>query len=91
METPLQTAYLGYQISIEPYEWGYLAHIVEPGSAKRFVAFNSSAMRALEEAFDLIDKLFSPADRPTTRRQPPPRLVVLSRRGNRKIVTLISR
>ena len=63
METPLQTAYLGYQISIEPYEWGYLAHIVEPGSAKRFVAFNSSAMRALEEAFDLIDKTVSLADK----------------------------
>ena len=83
METPLQTAYLGYQISIEPYEWGYLAHIVEPGSAKRFVAFNSSAMRALEEAFDLIDKTASLADKPgdTAATAAPPRRAITQRQS----------
>ncbi len=62
MDTPLRTTYLGYQISIEPSEWGYLAHIVEPVSKKHFIAANASALRALEDAFEVIDENVSLAD-----------------------------
>jgi hypothetical protein len=55
MTSPLTTTYLGHRISIEPFEWGYLAQIVEPLSNKRLVAAHASAMRALEEAFDAVD------------------------------------
>jgi hypothetical protein len=63
METPLQTTYRGHHILIEPYEWGYLAHIVELGSGKRFIAANTSALRALEDAFDVVDESVSLAGR----------------------------
>lgn len=51
----LTTTYLGHDIEIEPFEWGYLAHIFEPRSNARFVAVSSSAFKALEDAFDAID------------------------------------
>jgi hypothetical protein len=49
------TTYCGYQITIEPYEWGFLAQIVEPSSGRRFMAASPAAMRALDDAFDVID------------------------------------
>jgi hypothetical protein len=49
--------YLGHRISIEPAEWGgYMAEITIPGSPTRMVAANSSAFRALDDAFDMIDR-----------------------------------
>jgi hypothetical protein len=56
MDCPLTTTYLGHRISIEPFEWGYLAHIVEPQSNKRLIAANASALRALEDAFEVVDQ-----------------------------------
>lgn len=56
MSSSLTTTYFGHRIRIEPYEWGYLAHIVEPQSNKRLIAANSSAMRALEDAFEVVDE-----------------------------------
>jgi hypothetical protein len=52
----LTTTYLGHRISIQPAEWGYLAEITVPGSDDRLVAVNSSAFRALDDAFDVIDQ-----------------------------------
>ena len=53
----LLTTYLGHRISIEPAEWGgYMAEITIPGSPTRMVAANSSAFRALDDAFDVIDR-----------------------------------
>ena len=51
----LTTTYLGHHISIAPAEWGYLAEITVPGSEDRLVAANSSAFRALDDAFEMID------------------------------------
>ena len=51
----LKTTYFGHRISIEPAEWGYLAEIIVPGSEDRLVAANSSAFRALDDAFEMID------------------------------------
>lgn len=56
MSSSLTTTYFGHRISIEPFEWGYLAHIVQGESGKRLIAANSSAMRALEDAFELVDE-----------------------------------
>jgi hypothetical protein len=55
MSSCLTTTYFGHRISIEPVEWGYLAQIDEPNSGRRFVAASPSAMRALEDAFEMID------------------------------------
>jgi hypothetical protein len=52
----LMTTYFGHRISIEPAEWGYLAEITVPGSENRLVAANSSAFRALDDAFEMIDE-----------------------------------
>jgi hypothetical protein len=52
----LTTTYLGHRISIEPAEWGYLAEITVPGTNDRLVAANSSAFRALDDAFDMIEQ-----------------------------------
>jgi hypothetical protein len=52
----LTTTYLGHRISIAPAEWGYLAEITVPGTDNRLVAANSSPFRALDDAFDLIDR-----------------------------------
>ena len=52
----LTTNYLGHRISIDPAEWGYLAEITVPGSDDRLVAANASAFRALDDAFDLVDR-----------------------------------
>jgi hypothetical protein len=51
----LVTTYFGHRISIEPFEWGYLAQVVEPTSGKCLVAGNSSAFQALEDAFEAVD------------------------------------
>jgi len=56
------TIYLGHNIEIEPFEWGYLAHISEPRSNTRLVAASSSPFKALEDAFELIDDALDPAD-----------------------------
>jgi hypothetical protein len=55
MSSSLTTTYFGHRISIEPFEWGYLAQIVEPHSGRRFIAASPSAIRALEDAFEVID------------------------------------
>ena len=59
----LNATYFGYLITIEPSEWGFVAEIEAPGAAARFVASNSSVMRALEKAFDLIDDRLNEATR----------------------------
>jgi hypothetical protein len=51
----LTTSYLGRRIEIEPFEWGYLAHVLEPDSKTRFVAASASVFKALECAFEAID------------------------------------
>ncbi len=56
------TTYPGHNIEIEPFEWGYLAHISEPRSNTRLVAASSSAFKALEDAFEMIDDALDPAD-----------------------------
>jgi hypothetical protein len=61
--TSLTTTYLGHRISIAPAEWGYLAEITVPGSEDRLVAANSSAFRALDDAFDAIDEHVSASRR----------------------------
>jgi hypothetical protein len=55
MRSSLTTTYCGHSISVEPCEWGYLAQVLEPASGKRYVAGSSSAFRALEDAFDIVD------------------------------------
>lgn len=55
MASALTTTYHGHDIKIEPFEWGYLAHVVDPRSNKRFIAANASAFKALDEAFNVID------------------------------------
>ena len=55
MSPCLTTTYFGHRIRIDPFEWGYLAQIVDPDSGRRLVAASRSPMRALEEAFDVID------------------------------------
>ena len=52
----LTTTYLGHRINIAPAEWGYLAEITVPGCEDRLVAANSSAFRALDDAFEVIDR-----------------------------------
>ncbi len=71
MSSSLTTTYLGHRISVEPFEWGYLAQVVEPASGKCLIAASSSASRALEGAFEVIDDRLqgggdgcSPTDRP---------------------------
>jgi hypothetical protein len=56
MASALTTTYFGHDIRIEPFEWGYLAQVVDARSKARFVAANASAFRALEEAFNVIDE-----------------------------------
>jgi hypothetical protein len=51
----MTTTYRGHEITIEPFEWGYLAQIVESDSGKRLIAGSRSALTALEDAFDVID------------------------------------
>lgn len=55
MSSSLTTTYFGHRIIIEPYEWGYLAQIIKPETGERLIAANSSAMKALEDAFELVD------------------------------------
>jgi hypothetical protein len=57
----LMTTYFGHRISIEPAEWGYLAEVIVPGSKDRLVAANASAFRALDDAFEMIDRHLKPA------------------------------
>lgn len=52
---PFTTTYFGHSIEIEPFEWGYLAHILQPESNTHLVAASSSVFKALEDAFALID------------------------------------
>jgi hypothetical protein len=56
----MTTTYRGHQITIEPFEWGYLAQIVESNSGKCLTAASRSALRALEDAFDVIDSSVTP-------------------------------
>jgi hypothetical protein len=56
MTSSLTTTYFGHRIRIEPFEWGYLAQIVEPGTHRRLVAANASAFQALEDAFSMVDE-----------------------------------
>ena len=56
MDAPLTTTYFGHRIRIEPSEWGYLAHILQETTGRRFIAANSSAMQALDAAFEMIDE-----------------------------------
>jgi hypothetical protein len=69
--TSLTTTYLGHRIDIAPAEWGYLAEITVPDSEDRLVAANSSAFRALDDAFDLIDNRIThrPTDLPSALRR----------------------
>lgn len=53
---PATTTYLGHRISIEPFEWGFIAHVIEPGSDNRFLVANATVMGALERAFEAIDE-----------------------------------
>jgi len=48
MPLPLMTTYLGHRISIEPFEWGYLAQI-DRSSGSCLLAGNTSVFKALEE------------------------------------------
>ncbi|HYD04476.1 MAG TPA: hypothetical protein VEC60_02075 [Reyranella sp.] len=56
MNSSLTTTYFGHRISIEPFEWGYLAQIVELETENRLIAARASAFQALEDAFSLIDE-----------------------------------
>jgi hypothetical protein len=56
MASELTTTYFGHRIRVEPFEWGYLAQVVDLRSNRRFVAASASAMRALEDAFEIIDE-----------------------------------
>lgn len=55
MTSSLRTTYFGYHIRIQPDEWGFQASVAEPRSGVRFIAIGTSAMQALEYAFDIID------------------------------------
>ena len=55
MRSSLTTTYCGHSISVEPCEWGYLAQVLEPASGRRYVTGSSSAFRALEDAFEIVD------------------------------------
>ncbi len=55
LTSSLKTTYFGYQISIEPAEWGFLVLVAELRSGVRLIGFSKSAMQALENAFDIID------------------------------------
>jgi hypothetical protein len=57
----LSTTYLGHRIEIEPFEWGYLAHVLKPGSDAHLVAASSSAFKALDGAFEVIEESLDPA------------------------------
>jgi hypothetical protein len=57
MNSAMTTTYLGHRINIEPFEWGYLAHIVELESDRRLIAARTSALQALEDAFDAVDEM----------------------------------
>ena len=56
MAFSLTTTYFGHRITIDRFEWGYLAEVVEPDSGRHWVAVNSSALQALENAFEAIDE-----------------------------------
>ena len=58
----LSTTYQGHKIEIEPFEWGYVARVLVPGSERPFVAANSSAFEALEQAFGMVDGALRPAE-----------------------------
>jgi hypothetical protein len=53
----LTTTYLGHQIEIELFEWGYVAHVLEPESNRRFTSACASAFEALEEAFGIVEQV----------------------------------
>lgn len=55
MASSPRTTYFGHHISIQPDEWGFQALVAEPGSGMRLIALGTSAMQALEHAFDIID------------------------------------
>ena len=71
MPSCLTTTYLGHKIEIEPFEWGYVARVGEPGSDRRLTAANISAFQALEEAFAIVEQTMKPPEE--RRRAPPPR------------------
>jgi hypothetical protein len=56
MASSMTTTYFGHRINIERFEWGYLAEVVEPGSGRHWIAVYSSALQALENAFEAIDE-----------------------------------
>jgi hypothetical protein len=56
----LSTTYLGYQIEIELFEWGYVAHVLEPESNRRFTSAYALAFEALEEAFGIVEQVREP-------------------------------
>jgi hypothetical protein len=62
MTSLLMTTYLGHKIEIEPFEWGYVAMVVEPGSSRRLTGANATAFAALEEAFGLVDQALEGRD-----------------------------
>jgi hypothetical protein len=72
MSSSLTTTYFGHRIVIEPFEWGYLAQIVKPGSDERLIAANASAMQALEDAFELVDSNLRGAEPADGMALPPP-------------------
>jgi hypothetical protein len=53
------TTYLGHRISLEPFEWGFIAHVVGPDARNTFVVGNATMMGALERAFEGIDERLS--------------------------------
>jgi len=61
MPSSLTTTYLGHKIEIEPFEWGYVARIGEPGSSLQFTTATASAFQALEKAFDIVEQAVSPS------------------------------
>jgi len=56
MSDPFTTTYWGHRIDIERYEWGYLASFIDPASGTALVTGGCSPLKALEEAFDAIDR-----------------------------------
>lgn len=56
MSPSASTTYLGHRIDIERFEFGYLAHVVEPESKRRLTAAHPTALEALERAFDMVEQ-----------------------------------
>ena len=56
MSPSASTTYLGHRIDIERFEFGYLAHVVEPESNRRLTAAHPTALEALERAFDMVEQ-----------------------------------